>query len=300
MRAPRAGLLLSSLAVTVLALPTAENAVRRPADAASTSASSTSTRAATASRTSLAKVTTRVHYIANVHTPGAAKRVGFNVMDTGTSQEQIDALPRGTQAMVWVGQKCPTRIDDRFRSVIRQLADDPKVFGYFLSDEPNIADCPRGPRHLARRADFIRRVTNGRQKSFIVLSATFPKRSYHAFRPQVTHVNMVGIDPYPCSVANPRCDFRKIRIRVREATHAGIRRSRMVPTFQVFGQENLHNHYYSLPTRWQLKAILNLWASLVPHPKMDFSYGWGHQASANPTLVDASGLRDMLHRYFAN
>jgi hypothetical protein len=246
----------------------------------------------------LARPTTAFHFTVNVKHPAGAHRVGFNVFDTGTSAEQIAALPSGSVALVWLGQKCPTAIDHAFRQVVRGLASNDRVFGYFLSDEPHIADCPLGPAHLAQRAGFIRKVSDNRQKSLIVMSATVPS-GYHAFRPKVTRVSMVGIDPYPCSIEHPRCDDRLITLRVRNALHAGIRRSAIVPTFQTFGQESLKDHhYYNLPTPRQLKRILNTWAKLVPHPKMDASYGWGHQNSANPSLVDANGLQDVLHRYF--
>jgi hypothetical protein len=251
-----------------------------------------------AARVRLPAPTTRYHYIANAKRVRAVKRVGFNVIDTGSSDDQINALPRGTQAMVWLGQKCPAGIDDTFRAVIDRLASNPKVFGYFLSDEPHIADCPKGPAHLARKTRYIRHASGGRQKSFIVLSATVPS-SYHAFRPAASGVSMVGIDPYPCSISNPGCDFSKIRLRVRRAVQAGIRRARIAPTFQAFGQEKLPNHYYNLPTPRQLKIMLNRWSNLVKHPMMDFTYGWGHQASANPTLRDSTGLKDVLRRYFA-
>ncbi|HEY3531232.1 MAG TPA: hypothetical protein VGK78_18965 [Nocardioides sp.] len=302
MRTSSAGLLLGGLVASVLTLSTPVASSGRPAEPAAVDTStSTSTRTATrtATRIALAKPTTSYHYIVNVRTPRAAKRLGFNVIDTGTSQDQIDALPRGTQAMVWVGEKCPTRIDGAFRSLVRRLAGDRKVFGYFLSDEPHISDCPKGPRHLAAKADFIRKTSGGRQKSFIVLCITHPP-GYHAFRPRVTHVTMVGIDPYPCSVTYPSCNYGLIRHRVRQAARAGIPRRLMVPTFQAFGQEKLSGHYYNLPTAYQLKRILNRWAALVPNPKMDFTYGWGHRAASNPTLVDSTALKDLLQRYFQN
>lgn len=254
-------------------------------------------RAGSGARSSLARAAAPHHFIVNVRHPGAAKRVGYDVIDTGSSSSQIDALPVGTQAMVWLGEKCPTGIDAAFRAVIDRLAPDPKVYGYFLSDEPHISDCPKGPAHLLAKADYIRLRSDSRQKSFIVLSKTQPS-SYHAFRPRASGVSLVGINPYPCSISHPTCSYALIKLRVRGATHAGIPRGRMVPSFQTFGQERIAGHYYNLPTRYQLKRMLNIWSSLVKHPKLDFSYGWGHQVTANPTLVDSSRLQDLMHRFF--
>jgi len=253
----------------------------------------------TAAPRSLPRATAPHHFIVNAKERRAVKGIGYDVIDTGPSKAAIDALPSGTRAMVWLGEKCPTRIDDAFRASVRSLAHDPKVYGYFLSDEPHIAFCPRGPARLAGRTRFIRRVTGGAQKSFIVLSATEEKLSYHAFRPAATGVNLVGIDPYPCSITYPRCSFRKISFRVHQAVRAGIPRRKIVPTFQAFGQERIAAHYYNLPTRFQMRRILARWAKAVPRARLDMTYGWGNQPTAKPTLADSGTLQDLMRRYFS-
>lgn len=251
-----------------------------------------SARSATAG--ALPAPTTSQHYIVNLEGRfRAVRRIGFNVMDVGPSRDEIRTLPKGTKGLVYLGQDCPTRANRTFRREVRRLAGNGRVFGYFLSDEPNQRSCRRGPAALASRARFIRRASHGTQRSFIVLSD-----SYHAFRPRVTHVTMVGLDPYPCSRAHPRCAFGMIRQKVHAAVRAGIPRTAIVPVYQAFGQENTSSHYYNLPTRSQLRTILQRWAAQVPHPIMDYTYSWGHQSSSNPTLRDAPRLRGLLSRYF--
>jgi hypothetical protein len=245
----------------------------------------------------LPKPTTSHHYIANLHGAVAGPRsVGFNVFDTGASLEQVNALPQGVKAMVWLGQKCPTAADASFRATVAKLATSSKVFGYYLSDEPHISGCSGGPKALASRAAYVRSASGGTQKSFIVLSEP---EDYKAFRPEVTGVSMVGIDPYPCSVAHPDCNPAKIDEKVGAALSAGIPRGRIVPVFQAFGQDSASDHYYKLPTAAQMRPMLARWASLVPNAPMDYTYGWGHQDSANPTLVDSAQLRQLLADYFA-
>jgi hypothetical protein len=253
-------------------------------------------RTAMSARSALPAPTTTHHYIANIGRPRAVKRLGFTVLDTGDSRAEINALPKGTQALVWLGQGCPTRITDAFRRQVSRLATNPRVFGYYLSDEPDVAGCPHGPAALATRARYIRRVSHRTQKSFVVLSDS---SSYHAYRPAVSRVSMVGLDPYPCSIAHPRCAFGKIHEKVTAALRAGIPLGSIVPVYQVFGQEHTSDHYYNLPTGSQLRTMLDRWAALVPHPKMDYSYGWGHQDSANPTLRDSPTLQAVLQAYFA-
>lgn len=238
------------------------------------------------------------HFLTNLHGSKAPTRLGFDVFDIGSSAWALKTLPAGTQGLVYLGQKCPTRADAAFKRTVDRLAKSRRVFGYYLSDEPHIKDCPAGPRALASRADYIRKASNGAQRSFIVLSKI---ADYRPFRPAVTHVDLIGLNPYPCSIANPRCDFAKVGEKVRAARAAGISKARMVPVFQAFGQSRLgkDDHYYNLPSTTQMTRLLAAWDRWVPNPVMDYTYGWGHQGSANPTLVDSPGLQRLLKRRFA-
>ncbi|MGH3444799.1 MAG: hypothetical protein ACRDPB_05445 [Nocardioidaceae bacterium] len=246
----------------------------------------------------LPAATTGNHFIANLGGSRAPAKLGFTVFDTGDSSQQIRHLPRGVKSLVWMGQGCPTPADASFRRTVRRLAKLKRVFGYFLSDEPHVSECPGGPKALASRASYIRKVSHNRQKSFVVLDRT---EDYHAFRPKVTHLSMIGLDPYPCSTAHPHCRLHEINEAVNPAVKRGIPRNRIVPVYQVFGQQNAPSseRYYNQPTARQLRAILTRWAALVPHPPMDYTYGWRHQDSANPTLVDSTALQQVLKAYFA-
>jgi hypothetical protein len=42
-----------------------------------------------------------------------------------------------------------------------------------------------------------------------------------------------------------------------------------------------------MPTAGETQAILNEWQTLVPDPVFDYTYTWGHQTDANPTLEDS-------------
>lgn len=238
---------------------------------------------------------TTAHYIANVDGARAARRAGFTLFDTGSSRREVNALPRGVRALVWLGQKCPTAATRAFRATVKRLAANRKVFGYYLSDEPHIGDCPRGPAALRSRAKFIAAASSGRQRSFVVLSE---RADYAAFRPAVTGVSLVGLNPYPCSVAHPSCDFSKVGSKVRAAVHAGVPRSRIVPVYQAFGQSGTSDDYYLLPTPAQMKTLLRTWARVVPHPVMDYTYSWKNQPSAHPTLVDSPALQTVFRNWF--
>lgn len=235
------------------------------------------------------------HLITNLHSSTAPAGLGYDVFDTGAYPSTVNALPDGVQAMVWLGQKCPTPIDATFRAKVDALAGNPKVFGYYLSDEPHIADCPGGPAALATRADYIRAV-HPAARTFIVLSRQADMRP---FAPAKTHVDLIGLDPYPCSVSNPQCDLDKIGQRVGWATSAGIPVAAIVPTFQAFGQEKLASPYYLLPTADQMQAMLAEWREHIPHPVLDYTYGWGNQSSSNPTLTDSPALQQVMADHIA-
>ncbi|HEX5560717.1 MAG TPA: hypothetical protein VFX52_03665 [Nocardioidaceae bacterium] len=284
-RSVLAGLTAGVLSVALLA-GGAASAATRPA------AKVPAARAAAAAPSA----TTPNHYISNLHGAVTGPRsVGFNIFDTGSSKQQIDALPSGVRALVWLGEKCPTAADDAFRSTVNALANDPKVFGYYLSDEPHIGDCPNGPQNLRTRTDFIRQTTGMRQKSFIVLSK---QEDYAPFRVAVTGISYIGLDPYPCSVAHPTCDPSKIDEKVGLALQAGIPQTRLVPVYQAFGQTATSSAYYNLPTADQMQTMLQRWTTLVPHPAFDYTYGWDHQSSSNPTLVDSPSLQALFQGYF--
>jgi len=235
------------------------------------------------------------HFLANLKGSTAPFSLGYNLADQ-SSVSALSTLPAGVQAVFWLGQKCPAPADATFKAKIDALASNPKVFAYYLSDEPHIADCPGGPAALRSRADYIRTASAGRQKSFVVLSKV---ADYKAFAPASSHVDLIGLDPYPCSIAHPQCDLSKIGEKLSAAQAAGIPLSTIVPVYQAFGQERTASHYYNLPTATQEHAMLTEWHRLVPSPVMDYTYGWGNQTSANPTLVDSPALQKVFATFFA-
>ena len=236
--------------------------------------------------------------------------LGFNLFDvTGSKTDPasvlalVNALPEGTQALVWlgnmgnapIGQSCPPPgfSDAAFKAQVDALANDPKVFGYNLSDEPHPSVCPDAASALMFRSDYIHTHAPG-QKTYITIldgSNMCPEGEgceYRAFRPEITHLDLFGLDPYPChfdSAGQPvTCDTSKISQRVQSAIANGIPVSAIVPVFEAFGQEGRLDGktiYYRTPTTTEFQEMLNLWKSLVPNPVFDFAYTWGIQCTAS-------------------
>ena len=234
--------------------------------------------------------------------------LGFNLFDIAGSNtnpasilELVDALPEGTQALVWLGnmgnasrgQSCPPPgfSDAEFKAQVDILANDPKVFGYNLADEPHPSICPDAANAISARSDYIHTHAPG-QKTYITIldgSNMCPEGQgceYRDLRLEITHVDLVGLDPYPChfdSVRQPvPCDISQISQRVQLAVANGIPISAIVPIFQAFGQEGRldgKSIYYRMPTATEFQDMLNLWKFLVPNPIFDFAYTWGIQCT---------------------
>lgn len=229
-----------------------------------------------------------LHYIANRHGSTRPAALGFDLFDTGP---HLTDLPRGTKALVWLGEKVPTMPTSAWKHTVRRLAAKPRVFGYYLADEPHD---PASVAALRAKADFIARVSKGAQVSFITLSEI---RDYRTFRPAASHVTLFGLDPYPKSVNG--FVLSKVDRKVQAARSAGIPAGRIVPVYQAFGQGRTAERYYAMPTARQTRLLLARWRRLVPAPVFDYTYTWGHQRSARPTLVDRPTVQGVYQAWFA-
>jgi hypothetical protein len=234
--------------------------------------------------------------------------LGFNLFDVAGSKTNpanvlvlVNALPDGTQALVWMGnlgnapkgQNCPPPgfSEAEFQAQVDILANSPKVFGYNLADEPHPSVCPEAADDIQARSDYIHTHAPG-QKTYITVldgSNMCPGDEgceYHALRPEITHVDLIGLDPYPChfnTAGQPvKCDTSVISQRVQSAIANGIPTSAIIPVFEAFGQEGRldgKSIFYRTPTVAEFQDMLNLWKSLVPNPVFDFVYTWGIQCT---------------------
>jgi hypothetical protein len=252
-----------------------------------------------------------LHYAVNVHgSTTAAAALGFNLFDVrGSSTDPagvnrtVDSLPQGAKALVWVGNldnappgsPCPApRFSfDQFRAQVDALRSNPRVYGYYLADEPHPSVCPGAAADIKARADYIHAEAPG-QKAFIVVvdgSAVCGASlgcEYRALRPARTDVDLVGVDPYPCHYdggGNPvPCDDSMIVARVGAATANGIPASAVVPVFQAFGQSGRKDGktlYYRMPTADELATMLRVWSNILPDPAFDYFYTFGVQCTAS-------------------
>lgn len=276
-----------------------------------------------------------LHYAANAHGAiAAAAALGFDLFDidgAGSSlpalSQTIDSLPTGGKALVWVGNldnappgsPCPAPglSFHRFRAVVDALRRDRHVYGYYLADEPHPQVCPEAAADIRARADLIHAIAP-RQKAFIVVadgSAICGGKlgcEYRPLRPAQTHVDLVGLDPYPChydSGGNPApCDDSMISDRVEAAISSGIPARSIVPVFEAFGQSGRDDGksvYYRMPTAGELASMLRVWHGLVPGPAFDYFYSVGVQCStascpAPQAILDTPAIRPTVRGHNEN
>jgi hypothetical protein len=242
-----------------------------------------------------------LHYVSNTGTRiGPATGLGFDLFDTGPDRARVDALGPGRKALVWLGNLDNTDCTPgyswhEFTAAVDRLAHDPAVFGYYLSDEPHPGLCSGAVADIRARADYIRAHAPG-QKSFIVvmdasrICGADPGCEYRQLNPAATHVDLIGIDPFPCHVG-AGCDPSRVEAEVGRAVEAGIPVRAMVPVFQVFGQScAAKTAYYRQPSAVELTEILDRWQDLVPHPVFDYAYTWRSEGPACPSLDRSKDL----------
>jgi hypothetical protein len=250
-----------------------------------------------------------LHYTANVRgRADLAASLGFNLFDVrgrtshpARVRAVVAALPVGGRALVWVGNldnapigsACPQPGFSfaQFAAQVTALAHDPRVFGYYIADEPHPRVCPSAAGDIKARADYIHRHAPGQYAFIVVLDGYSVCGAdlgceYRVLGPSFTDVDYVGLDPYPCHYGTDGwsipCDDGMIRARVYAAESSGIPVDAIVPVFQTFGQYGRtdgKSAYYRLPSATELGTIFAVWASLVPDPAFDYSYTFGVQCT---------------------
>ncbi|GAA0248213.1 hypothetical protein GCM10009527_050950 [Actinomadura nitritigenes] len=249
-------------------------------------------RPAAASRAAGTLPTGTLHAALNMPAGDRAKAaaLGYDLFDVDPDAGEIASLPKGGRALLWVGNTTcgdfQQNSTSAFADTVKRFAGNDRVYGWYLSDEPNPDQCPGIAGELRRRADIVHRYAPG-QKAFASLT-DWPMAP---LKPSETHLDLIGLDPYPCRLGRGGCDLGAIDTMVGQATRAGFTRRMIVPVFQTFGQScSGGEKNWRLPAAGEMKAILTRWDRLVPRPAFDISYSWGRQdAWACPALADADG-----------
>src|SRR5205823_5486111 len=75
---------------------------------------------------------------------------GFNLADV-SSLSAVNALPAGVRALVWLGMNGGAT--SAFQSAVTPYIGNPKVYGFYLDDEPNPSQVPAS--NLKAESDWV-------------------------------------------------------------------------------------------------------------------------------------------------
>ena len=228
-------------------------------------------------------------------------KAGFNLGDV-SSKRELDLLPEGTKGLVWVGQ-CDG-VTARFESAVGAVIDHPRTFGFYLMDDPD----PRGRWRPQCKASDLRAESDwihSRRSDAITFVAlmnvgTSAKPEFDSeYRPEISHIDLFGVSPYPCRTEWSWCDYEMIDRFVRASESAGIPADRVVPTFQTFGGGDWRTDSggrYRLPSYSEMLSMLERWDKFVPTPVFDYAYSWGSQRSDESLAASLELQSAFIHR----
>jgi len=100
------------------------------------------------------------------------------------------------------------------------MAGDPKVAGYYFSDEPDPYACPSAPRQHRARSQLIHSLDRGKM-TVMTMDSNSAQASLDQVPLWVGAADYVGLDPYPC-YQNAPCNFGWIDAIIEAADRAGL------------------------------------------------------------------------------
>ena len=156
----------------------------------------------------------RYRYIYNSGSDQAgAAANGWNLLDAG-SKSTADALPAGTKGLVWLGdydnQTCGWEMSDAdVTTEVASAIGDPKVAGYFFSDEPDPNACANAVADHKARSGLIHSLDPSK---FTVMVADMNSGGVSLAQIPLWKgaADYIGLDPYPCRPGEA-CKYSWIR-----------------------------------------------------------------------------------------
>jgi hypothetical protein len=234
------------------------------------------------------------------YAPGA---LGFNLADV-SSLANLNRLPDGVKGLVYIGTSAGgcTGNSAQFRAFVEPYKDNPKLWGFYLMDEPyakqvgSIPPCPM--ENLKAETEYVHANLPG-VKTFVKLGniGTTAHPDYMDFSlPGM--LDVYGIGGYPCRTANlgnpaypDGCDIDMLNRYVQAARDAHIPPEKMAPTYQAFGG---WSNVFIIPSAEQQQAILRRWKELLPAPPMFMAYSYGQQANSTGAIATVPHLQEVF------
>jgi hypothetical protein len=225
-------------------------------------------------------------------------KVGFDLADV-SNRGQLDRLPDGVKGLVWMGLCAGA--DKIFVEFARTVIDHPKLFGFYLMDDPD----PTGGWRPSCKASDLRAESDwihARRRDAMTFVALMNLGSWAApdyggeYAPEKSHVDLFGVSPYPCRANWPQCDYGMIDRFVAAAARAGIPLARVVPIYQAFGGGGWRADsagQFRLPSPTEMEVMFERWRQLTPAPVFDYVYSWGVQ-KGDDSLIGSAPLQEVF------
>ncbi len=121
---------------------------------------------------------------------------GFNLADV-SSVAAANALPGGDKALLWLGDT--SGLTSSFENTVNAAANDPKVYGFYVADEPSNSAIP----NLAAEDAYIAQHAPGKMSFIVAENNGTPQHPSYAITPSNTGANLIGLDPYPFDRNSP-------------------------------------------------------------------------------------------------
>ncbi len=143
---------------------------------------------------------------------GSMRGYGYNLIDVSTVDE-ANAVPSGTRAQVWLydydNKTCGWEKDDAYvRSIVSPLAHDPKVAGFYFSNEPDPFACPNAPKQHRERNALIKSLAPDKY-TIIGIDANWREHFDRYGKMWVGTADYLNYNPYICYKRDPsNCDFQ--------------------------------------------------------------------------------------------
>jgi hypothetical protein len=212
---------------------------------------------------------------------GAAS-VGFNLLDVDAKAE-ADALPRGTRGLYWLGDylNSPTcdweKPDATIVAKVRAGKGDPKIWGYYFSNESDPYGCPNAVAQHRTRARLIKSI-DAAKATYISLDMNWREQALKQIPLWVGVTDYVGLNPYICFVGHRACDFGWLDRVIAAANRAHLAYFGHVQAFQA--------EEWRWPSTTELRRMLDRWAASKQKGYAVFTWSWGGSVlSSRPQLV---------------
>ncbi|MER8715760.1 hypothetical protein [Mesorhizobium sp. M1295] len=227
-------------------------------------------------------------------------QAGFNLADV-SSVDQLNALPDGMKGMVYLNET--DGVTSSFVDKVTPFIGNPKLFGFFLVDEPD----PTGQwgtyasaANLKAESDWIHsNVPDAKTYITMMSLGTSANPDFsNTYNPASTGIDYYGVDVYPVRT-DGAVDYNMIDKFVAAAQASGIPTSQIIPGYQTFGGGDYNTDMggkYVVPTATQMETMMDHWAKLVPSPAFDYAYAWGSQRG-DTALESSSELQAVFREH---